>query len=303
MDSASVSLSLKTRFGAGGGMPRVSLSSRTGLFVLGLVLVFLTSTPVHAGGCMTKSPPKPVDAFTGVLDRQSLAAGTEASIASPGELNVAVILSENTKKQVAWLTQVMQGIGGFNGAMNSFFMGSTQVEESNRACRISHDPKFITDSVMQPLVHRFRNLSIVGSVAEFTQGEFDLLALIDVSFSEIVDSGFFFGAKYETGTTINVYFIDRANVLVGRVEVSQKRKANPRQFLQDVAAQRADTLAEYQTAIDSLLGPDPTLVSADPATGRLSVTDRLRTLEDLVRQGLITPEEAARKKANILESF
>ncbi|HJQ17323.1 MAG TPA: hypothetical protein VJ859_10010 [Allosphingosinicella sp.] len=275
------------------------------LTLVAATLALAVAGPAHATGCFSRSPQR-IDAFTGILDRQSLAVGPAVPVPGVSGANVAVVLSENTKRQIAWSNEVTGGTKGATRTMASVFAGSEAVAEGDRMCQLAYDPKFVTDSVMQPLVRRFHDVKIVDDAAQFSQGNFDLLALVDVSFGDIFSVGFVFGAKYETSTTINVYFVDRRNVLVGKVEVTQTRKAKPDKFLKDVFDLRSDTLLKYQSAMANLLGPEPASVAEPvslPKSSTASRADRLREVEDLLKQGLLTPAEASQKKADILKDL
>lgn len=274
---------------------------RLNLRVLGAGLFFALAcaSPAHAGSCLRSTPPQLVDPFSGILDRQLIAPQALAPITEPRQLNAAVILSQNTKDQIAWSKKVMAGITGFDRFMTTMFVGSQVADNADRLCEIAYDPKFVTDSVMQPLVRRFRTVKVISDISEFASGPYDVLILIDVSFADIFTDGFFIGAKYQSGTTINAYFIDKTYALAGKVEATQTKKVRRNVYLKEVAALRGETLAQFEAGIHNLLGPEPTLTAAPPA----SAADRLRAVESLLQQGLITPEEAAQKKAEILKSL
>lgn len=243
-----------------------------------------------------------MDAFTGILDRQLLGAPTAANIGNPQLLSAAVILSQNTKDQIAW-SKKATSMGGFNHFMTSFFVGEQASADADQMCELAYDPKFITDGVMQPIVHRFGSVKVIDDPSQFTHGTYDILILIDVSFVDTHSDGVYgIGRKYETGTNINAYFIDRKYTLAGAIEVAKKRRSHATDYMKDVTSLRGETLAQYNSSVRRLLGPDPTLAATQPAAPP-SAADRLKALEDLVRQGLITPEEAAQKKAEILKSL
>ena len=227
-------------------------------------------------------------------------------------MNVAVILSENTKKQIAFSKELTDGLRGADRAMSSLFSSKEEISEFERMLHIAYDPKFITDRVMYPLISRFHSLQIVGNVAQFRSGNYDLVAIVDVSFVNTFNDGFVIGEKYEAGATINVYFIDRQNALVGQVEVSQLRKVKREKFWLGVAEIRAEVLDRYTNALVPVLGPERMLapqMSSTPTSGTpvssraLPITERLKLLDEMLKQGLITPEEAAKKRGELLKEL
>lgn len=279
--------------------------------LIGVSLGLAISTPAYAGSCLTASPRKLVDPFVGIIDRQLLGPANAAGIGNPRNLNAAIILSQNTKDQLAWSKKAMS-ITGLDRATTTFFLGPQLVANADRMCQLAYDPKFITDSVMQPIVRRFREVKVIGDVSEFAHGPYDLLILIDVSFVDVFRTGVSFGigAKFETGTNINIYFIDKTYALAGKIEAARKQRVPAKAFtnwrdlyLKEVATLRGETLAQYQAGIQNLLGPDPTIAPTAAQAAPVSAADRLKTVEDLLREGLITPEEAAQKKAEILQSL
>jgi hypothetical protein len=274
-----------------------------------ITVLFFSSDPVLAHVSFRSPAPLRVDAFSGVLDRPSLIGVNRGPITGVADLNVAVVLSENTKKQIEWSNDMMAGLSGFDRAVGGFIAGSAAVAESDRANQLAYDPKFITDSVMQPLVSRFHSVRLIGGMEQFTGGNYDLVVLLDVSFiNTFHDSWVLVGNKYETGTTVNAYFMDRRNTQVGRVEVSQKRPVPRAAFQKGVVDLRSEVLSQYRSALAALLGPERrpvavTAPAAPAAPASSSISDRLRALEELRRNGLITEQEAALKRADILKGM
>ena len=279
---------------------------KASLGIIILLLACLTTDPAFAHVSMRSTAPERVDAFTGLLNRQTLIAGSGGPISRPHDLNVAVVLSENTKQQLAWSNDMMAGLRGFDRAIGGFIAGAKAVAEADRMLQLAYDPKFITDSVIQPLVSRFGRLKIVSGMTEFSQGHYDLVIILDVSFvNTFHDSWVFIGNKYETGTTVNTYLIDRRNVLIGQVEISLKQAVPREAFEKGVADLRTQVLSEYQTALSGLLGPPRSVFAAGaPRPSPVqTIAERLSALEELRKNGLITPQEAAQKRADILKGM
>jgi hypothetical protein len=274
--------------------------------LLATLFFALACVPALAG-IRDEAPPR-VDAFTGVMNRQELSAGDPRALARPKALRAAMLLSENTQKHVAWCEAQTGGVGSIDRAFKGLFGGAQAVSDSDRVHMLAYDPKFVTDGVTRPLVQRFGALQLVGSLQEFRQGGFDVLLLVDVSFVNTFSDGFIIGSKYETATFINVYFIDGARQLLGKVETGELKTVARNTYLQSVAQVRKATMDSYEAALTSLLGPVPG--TAQPAAATVpapaparSPQERLKAVDDLLRQGLLTPDEAAAKRAEILKTL
>lgn len=275
-------------------------------FRLIAVLTIASACSSASASIRDDAPPR-VDAFTGVMARQELTPGDPRELARPSALRAAMLLSENTQKHLAWCQSQTGGPGAADRFFAKLFGGAQAVSDADRAHMLAYDPKFVTDGVTRPLAQRFAALQLVGSAQEFRQGNYDVLLLIDVSFVNTFNDGFIIGSKYETGTFINVYFINKANQLVGKVETGELKTSERDVFLQRVAQLRQATLSSYEDVLSTLLGPLPSLTSPPPTmpsvTPARSVQERLKAVDELLKQGLLTPDEAAKKREEILRAL
>lgn len=267
-------------------------------------LVFALACLPALAGIREEAPPR-VDPFTGVMSRQELSPGDPHALVRPKEMRAAMLLSENTQKHVAWCEAQTGGVGGVDRFFKGIFGGSEAVSGSDRVHMLAYDPKFVTDGVTRPLVQRFASLKLVSGLQEFRQGSYDLLLLVDVSFVNTFRDGFIIGSKYETATFINVYFIDKAGQLLGKVETGELKEVERNTYLQSVAQVRKRTMDSYEATLNALLGPVPGVAQPEPAliAPARSPQERLKALDDLLKQRLLTPEEAAAKRAEILKTM
>lgn len=274
-------------------------------------LAFALACLPALAGIREEAPPR-VDAFTGVMSRQELTPGDPRALARPKELRAAMLLSENTQKHVAWCEAQTGGVGGADRMFKGLFGGAEAVAGSDRVHMLAYDPKFVTDGVTRPLVQRFASLQLVGGLQEFRQGGYDVLLLVDVSFVNTFSDGFIIGSKYETATFINVYFIDKAGQLLGKVETGELKAVERNTYLQSVAQVRKATMDSYEATLTALLGPVPgagktaaAVSGPAPAVSApaRSPQERLKAVDDLLKQGLLTTEEAAAKRAEILKTL
>lgn len=274
--------------------------------LLAALVTALACLPALAG--LREDAPPRVDPFTGVINRQELSPGDPRVLARPKALRAAMLLSENTQKHVAWCEAQTGGESGANRVLKGLFGGAEAVSASDRVHMLAYDPKFVTDGVTRPLVQRFASLQLIGGLQEFRQGGYDVLLLVDVSFvNTFSDSIIFIGSKYQTGTFINVYFLDKAGQMLGKVETGELKDVERNTFLQSVAQVRKATMDSYEAALTALLGPVPGVVQPGAAASvdapTRSPQERLKALDELMKQGLLTPAEAAAKRAEILNAL
>lgn len=272
--------------------------------ILASAVLAIATVPALAG--VREDAPPRVDAFMGIMSRQELLPGDPQVLVNPKVMRAAMLLSENTKKHLAWCEAQTAGRTGIDRALGRFFGGEETIAGSDRMHLLAYDPKFVTDRVATPLVQRFASLKLVENVAQFRQGGFDIMVLVDVSFvNTVFDSIVFIGSKYETGAFINLYFIDPMGQLSGKVEVGELKDVERSTFLLSVAKQRQMVMDQYEAALNTTLGPVPRLVEAisPSAAPVMSTSERLKALDELLKQGLLTPAEAAAKRAQILNSL
>jgi hypothetical protein len=112
-------------------------------------------------------------------------------------------------------------------------------------------------------------------------------------------------SKYESGITLNAYFIDRHDALLDKVEVTRSKAVTPDwDALQAAVDVRTEALTQFKTDLTGILGPEQAeAIAAQPAATGLTVEERLRNLDDLVRKGLISDDEAAAKRVEILKGL
>ena len=274
------------------------------LAALAAVLALTAASPALAAIGYTTAAPARVDAFAGIADRKALNEKIGGPIAGARDLNLAVILSQNTKDQLAWSDKVTVGVTGFDKGFNSMFLGSKAVADADRMMHLAYDPKLVSDSLMLPLAARFKSVKVVGGLSEFSQGGYDLAVVLDVSFvNTYYNSPLLIGDKFETGTTLNAYFVDRSGALIQKVEVTETRSVPVGLFIKSVGEVRTDVLGRYRTGIDAALAPEAAPSQTAAAAAPQSAADRLRALDELVKGGLVTPEEAAQKRAKIIEGL
>lgn len=261
----------------------------------------------HAG--LREQAPSRGDPFAGILDRSKLAVSSAATLSPIHDKLLAVILSDNTEKHLKWSNDVTGGLTGADNFFKGLFGGEKAQADSKRLHKVAFAPEAVVNSVVEPLVRKAKSVKVIPDMAEFRTGKFDLLVLLDVTFVNNFSDGFF-GGTYESGTYINAFVIDRGNTLRASIAVGETRPVIRDRFLYIAAEIRQEMVARYQVEVDKVLGPDRLaanasgLVNQPPASAtKKSTADRIREIDDLRKQGLITPDEAESKRKKILDDI
>lgn len=282
------------------------------LRVLPTLFALLLATPPAFADIRDDAPPRG-DPFTNILDASKLKTANVVTIEGIANKRVAVILSDNTEKHLKWSDGMTGGRSGADRVFGQLFGGSDRMAESDRIYRETYSAASVVNSVVEPLVRKAKEVKVIEDVQDFVSGGFDLLVLMDVTFVNTFNDGFIVGTKYESGMYVKAFFIDRASTLLSAVEVGETRAVPRNRFVYVAADIRKEMVGRYQTGIDRLLGPDrgakPAAVPvAAPAPAVAAAparpaAERLRELDELVKQGLVTPEEAAVRRKAILDGI
>ena len=273
------------------------------------VLMLLASVGAQASNSMSPAPPRGADPFVGIVDSKSLAIAPSASIAGADSKRVAVILSNATEKHLKWSEMASHGWGGYNDFWTRGMRGQAFMEHSTRMHQDAYDPKRVVAGAVEPLVRKVGSVEVIGNYSEFLKGDYDLLAVVDITFVNIVPKvGAVFGAKCQWGLYMNVRFVDRSNTIVGVLDSGETRKVRtPPELMDDAIEIRGAVIAAYQAAMDGLLGPDKSdarTAESPPetvaTTGAPAIADKLAELDDLLRRGIVTPAEAEAMRKKIL---
>ena len=288
----------------------MTLLFRALTFVLLLAAMFGSSARADS---LKPAPPRGGDPFAGILDPGTLAKAEGGRIPDIAGKRVAVILSSATEKHLEWCELASHGWTEATNARMRFFHGQGYMDRYTRLHHEAYDPKIVVASAVDPLLRKASSVQVIGSFAEFLKGGYDILAVMDITFvNTIPTASYYLGVKNYAGLHMHVYFVDRGNSLVGKIEVGETRKVHmPPTFMDDAIGMRTAVLASYQAAMDQLLGPDkprmaqvaapaPTAAIAQANAGKASVADRLKELDGLVKQGLVTPAEADEMRKKIL---
>lgn len=261
-----------------------------------ILLILLALFSFSALASWRDDAPTVLEPFDGIVARASLKPNNTQTIDGLENKRVAVILSNNTHSHLKWSDQVNKdGVGGFD----SFFSSKEAVDHMNRGLEEAFRPASITAAALKPLVERAKEVKIMNDLVEFRESGFELAAIIDITFSNtFFDSPIFIGSKYESGTSLKVFFVNQALSLGPIVEVGKLQSVDRQTFENEIARLRAEVFQEYNTAMAKTLGS----AKAKSKT-QTSAASRLTEVDALRKKGLISETEAAEKRKKILDGM
>ncbi len=284
-------------------------------FVSMLALCLALMPAAHAAGLRDDAPPIE-DPLKGLLPPGSAKPSGLQRIEGIAGKHVAVILSDNTSAHLKWSAAASGGPGAADRFFGTLFGGQRMMEEAERIFREVFDPKALTAAITRPMVATARQVSIVPDLATFQEGPFDLAVVLDITFLNTFSDGFIVGGKYETATTIKALFFDKELRVGPVVEASEKMLPTRNEFLFKIGEVRRRVIDQFGQRMAQVLPVAAAAPSASPgaaaarspnpppaAAPKASVAERLKALEDLLNQRLISPAEAELKRKQILSEL
>ncbi len=300
---------LAARFLGAVSAPSTNCCSILTRLILAAALTFAAAA--HAG--WRDDAPAIKDPFEGLLPVGALKPGDKGPIANAKSKRLALVLSENANAHLKWSDEAAGiGVQPADRFFGSMFVSGDRMAEIDKTIAETYRAQLVTAAVLKPLADAFKEVKLMNDFAEFRDSGFDLALLVDVSFINTFNDGFIIGSHYESGTTLKAYFITSAFTAGPAIEISQKREADRNKFHPVVAAVRAAVLTDYDAKMRVLVGA--TALKSDPGRGAsapapvstpsaVPVAERLRQLDQLLRDGLITDTEAAQKRKQILDGM
>lgn len=271
------------------------------------VLAVLTTSAL--AGLRDDAPPIK-DPYEGLLPLSVIKPGDKGPVADAGSKRLAIVLSGNANTHLKWSEEAAsEGRSGADRFFGTMFAGAGRVAEHDKMIAQAYRSQVITAAILQPLIDTFKEVKVMNDFAEFRDSGFEMAVLLDIAFvNTFFDSPVFIGNKYETGVKIKAHFIDAGFASGPVIDLSRSRQVGRNSFVEEVLALRSAALADYTAEVRKVLGPARAQPAAagpgalQPAAA-VPAADRLRQLEQLKRDGLITEQEAAQKRKQILEGM
>jgi hypothetical protein len=164
------------------------------------------------------------------------------------------------------------------------------------------DPKALTAAVLEPFLSRASEVKVFTDLADFRDSKFELVAIVDVNYHRHFE-GFLF-REHQYGLKVEAHLFDsglrRGPTITGE---SLLKSGDGDGAWDALFGSRDQALQKFQAQAASLLGPARPAALSAPAAPKLSAAERLKQVEDLKAGGLISEQEAAQKRKQILEDL
>jgi hypothetical protein len=261
--------------------------------------------PVSNAAAWKDDSPPIEDPLKGLIDPSTVKPSGVTTIENIEDKRVAVILSDNTETHLKWSASLSEGFK--LGAADSFFVNlfnsRRTLDEYDRLLKETYEPKALTEQIIRPLVAKAKRVDIVSDLAAFQEGPYDLAVVVDITFVHIFHVGFIFGEDFQSGANIKALFFDKALRLGPTVTATEKITPHPNVFLQKSAEVRRRVIELYQERMAQVVPVSTSVTTKEGAatpTPKASTAERLKALDELLKQGLISPAEAEAKRKLIL---
>lgn len=282
---------------------------RGGLHVL---LVFAWSLPIATASAKDCGAPQSIRPLAGLIDESKVKQGDASVVAGITGKRIAVVISSNAEKQLAWNESLRQPLTGLYRATLEL---SGRLAHWEQASRETYDPKEFVAGIVAPFLSAARQVKVMADLAEFRESGFELAVVLDLNFRcsyEVV--GFWSGAtEADADVEIAAYPLSpafamgpvvygrstlRAKYLPGHAEADRARE--------DGVNLRLAAVKDFQTNVsrayppmNAAKGPGSEL----PANRAQGIEARLQVVEDLRMRGLISAAEAEEKRREILKGL
>ena len=252
--------------------------------------------------------PPITDPYTGLLPASALQPGDKGPIKDAANKRLAIVLSGNSNAHLKWSDEAASvGREGLDRFFGTLVGGNAMIGEQDKQIAQAYRAQAITAVVLQPLVDSFKEVKVMNDFAEFRDSGFDLVVLMDITFvNTFFDSWVFVGSKYETGTSVKAHFVTSGFQLGPVVEVEKRQVVERDEFWEGVIATRKFVFAQYVEAMQKVVGVGRKTQTATPtgaAPTAATAEHRLRQINQLQRDGLISEDEAIDKRKQILHGM
>lgn len=293
------------------GEPRVSSDAGS----LGIWLVSLACclpTPVLAANDC--GVPKSTRPFEGLIDEAKLRQGDASVIHDVANKRVALVVSPNADRQLAWNESLRQPLTGLNRLATEMRGDTAQWEQANRE---TYDAKLIVDRIVAPFVAAAKQTKLMPDLAEFRDSGFEVAVVLDINFRCSNDLNFWGVTDVTNEIEVVAYPLSSSFVLgpvvTGRGSLRAKYAPGMPEVVrlrQDAINVRLAAARDFQANVERLYPARKSVGAPVPAEAQqtgdarsASAQARLQAVEELRRSGLISDQEAQAKRREILNSL
>lgn len=261
------------------------------LWAIGLALVVASEAVMAARG---DPVPQRIPPFTELIDISQVRSTSEPFYTGLQDKRVGIVLTKNADVQMQWNKDSLRPSGADAFAMSAMgIMGRHQ-----KLAEEYLDPKTLTGAVLDPFLRRAREVKVFSDLAEFQDSKFDLVAIVDVNYHREI-SGFLF-REHQYGVQVDAHLFDAALRRGPTITSKSLLKSDDEGAWDALFGSRNEALQKFQAQATSVLGPIRPVVQAAPAPQKSSAAERLQQVDDLKARGLISGQEAAEKRKQIL---
>jgi hypothetical protein len=149
-------------------------------------------------------------------------------------------------------------------------------------------------------------VDIVSDLAAFQEWPYDLAVVLDITFVHIFHVVFFLGEDFQSGTNIKAFFFDKELRLGPTVTAVEKITPHPNVFLRKSAEVRRRVIELYQERMAQVIPASTSVITREAVATpppRASAAERLEAINELFKQGLVSPAEAETERKLILSEL
>lgn len=274
-----------------------------------LVLVACCLLPIHGLAADDCGVPKPIQPLEGLIDESKVKQGDESVIASISGKRVALIVSANAEKQLAWNESLRQPLTGLARLATGMRGDTAQWEQANRD---TYDPKVLISRITAPFVSAAKQVKSMSDLAEFRESGFDLAIVLDLNFKCSNERSWSGTTDANTEIEIAAYPLNPSFVMGPVVRGGSKFRSKYEPGHPEVARWRQDAMnvrvaaaKDFQVNVERAYPGTKTAsrpTGAD-APGHAAAQSRLESIDDLRKRGLISEKEAEAKRSEILRGL
>jgi|KBSSwiStaDraftv2_1062776.scaffolds.fasta_scaffold14024_4 hypothetical protein len=218
-----------------------------------LALVVCCQMPLHGLAADDCGVPRSARPLEGLIDESKVTQGDASVIHDISSKRVALIVSPNAERQLAWNESLRQPLTGLDRFSTTLRGDTEQWEQANRD---TYDARIIVDRIVKPFVAAAKLTRLMPDLAQFQDSGFELAVILDINFKCRNDRDFWGSTDASSEIEIAAYSLSptfvmgpivfgrgkfRATYATGMAEVARYR--------QDAINVRLDASRDFQSGV------------------------------------------------------